>query len=84
MEPESLKDYLTRYLKRKHCSQIILADAAGVSVQLINKIYTGRQKTLSCQLAIALEKATEIKAETWLKVAMRHNLYIARIEQQCN
>jgi plasmid maintenance system antidote protein VapI len=84
MQPQSLQGFLREYLDKTCCTQVILSQDSGIPVATINKIYTGRQTTISNDVAIAFEKATRIKAEKWLTVAMIYNLHLARVNPQCN
>jgi len=76
---EMIKDEL----KERGMTQKQLADQTGIKPSVLSETINGK-RSVSLNVAVALEKALDIPADIWMNLQTQHDLDIANIAERDN
>ena len=76
---EMIKDEL----KERHMTQKQLADVSGIKASVLSETINGK-RSISLNVAVALEKALGIPAEIWMNLQTQYDLDSADIAERDN
>ena len=76
-EPTHPGELIADELEARHMSQARLAAQIGVSPSLLNELIHGKRQ-VNTEMALLLEAALGIEAESWLKLQADYNMENAR------
>lgn len=68
------------YLKKHGFTQTELSRRLGCTHAKVNEVIRGK-RGVTPEFALDLEQVTQIKAETWMRIQLYHDLYLARAKR---